>query len=141
MRRTTGILASIVLLAVLATTTYGAEPKPNVQRFGSVIQLRGEKLARYKELHAAVWPEVAKKIREANIRNYSIYLRKLPDGNYYLFGYFEYVGSDFKADMAKMAADPITKKWWKETDPCQKPLDDRKPGEWWAGMEEVFHQE
>jgi L-rhamnose mutarotase len=41
--------------------------------------------------------------------------------------------------MAKMAADPTTQKWWAECMPCQQPLDDRAPGEWWAGMEEVFH--
>jgi hypothetical protein len=44
-------------------------------------------------------------IAACNIRNYSIYLHRLPDGNHYLFSYFEYVGSDFAGDMAKMAAD------------------------------------
>jgi len=112
-----------------------------VQRYGSVIGLRSEKLAEYKKLHAAVWPEVAKMIRHCHIRNYSIFLRKLDDSNYYLFSYFEYVGSDFKADMAKMAADPSTQRWWKLTDPCQEPLVERKEGEWWAAMEEVFHQD
>ena len=112
-----------------------------VQRYGSVIGLRSEKLAEYKKLHVAVWPEVANMIRDCNIRNYSIFLRKLDDGDYYLFSYFEYVGSDFKADMAKMAADPNTQRWWKLTDPCQKPLVERKEGEWWAPMEEVFHQD
>lgn len=114
--------------------------KINVQRYGSVIGLRVEKLDEYKKLHAAVWPEVVKMIHECNIRNYSIYLKRLNDGNYYLFSYFEYTGSDFKTDMAKMAADTITQKWWKVTDPCQKPLTDRKSNEWWASMEEVFHQ-
>ena len=109
--------------------------------FGSVIGVRAEKLAEYKKLHAAVWPAVAKAIKEANIRNYSIYLRKLPDGNYYLFSYFDYVGDDFKADMAKTAADPDVKRWWSVTDPCQEPLSDRKNDEWWASMEEVFHQD
>jgi L-rhamnose mutarotase len=115
--------------------------KINVQRYGSVIGLRAEKLDEYKKLHAAVWPGVAKQIRKCNIRNYSIYLKKMDDGNYYLFSYFEYTGSDFKTDMAKMAADTITQKWWKVTDPCQKPLTDRKSNEWWASMEEVFHQD
>lgn len=115
--------------------------KINVQRYGSVIGLRAEKLDEYKKLHAAVWPEVVKMIHECNIRNYSIYLKRLDDGNYYLFSYFEYTGSDFKTDMAKMAADTITQKWWKVTDPCQKPLTDRKSNEWWASMEEVFHQD
>jgi L-rhamnose mutarotase len=113
----------------------------NVQRYGSVIGLRAEKLDEYKKLHAAIWPDVAKMIRECNIRNYSIYLKRLDDGNYYLFSYFEYIGRDFKTDMVKMAADTMTQKWWKVTDPCQKPLTDRKSDEWWASMEEVFHQD
>lgn len=41
--------------------------------------------------------------------------------------------------MAKMAADPMTQKWWKETDPCQEPVDSAGPGVWWADMEEVYH--
>ena len=57
-----------------------------------------EALEEYKRYHAAVWPEVLKTITRCNIRNYSIYLK---DG--YLFGYFEYHGTDYKADMARMA--------------------------------------
>ena len=79
-----------------------------MKRYGSVIGLRPEKLDEYVRLHAAVWPDVLKMIRECNIRNYSIYLRRLPDGGHYLFSYFEYIGDDFAADMAKMAADPAT---------------------------------
>jgi L-rhamnose mutarotase len=41
--------------------------------------------------------------------------------------------------MAKMAADPLTQKWWDVCKPCQAPLSTRKEGEWWADMEEVFH--
>ncbi len=104
-----------------------------------VIGLRPEKMAEYKKLHAAVWPEVLKMIRQCHIRNYSIYLRPLDDGSHYLFSYFEYSGHDFKADMAKMAADPTTQKWWAVCMPCQKPLENRAADEWWAGMEEVFH--
>src|ERR1019366_4835510 len=52
---------------------------------------------------------------------------------------FEYTGSDFGADMAKLAADPATQKWWAVCKPCQEPLGDRAPDEWWANMDEVFH--
>lgn len=110
-----------------------------MKRYGMVIGLNEEKLEEYKELHAAVWPDVLKMISECNIRNYSIYLRQLPDGNYYLFSYFEYVGDDYAADMAKMAADPTTQRWWAVCKPCQQPLPDIADGEWWAEMEEVFH--
>ena len=105
-----------------------------MQRYGSLIKLKPEKLVEYKELHAHAWPEVLAMIRACNIRNYSIYYK---DG--YLFSYFEYHGTDFTADMARMAADPTTQAWWKLTDPCQAPLESRQPGEWWASMEEFFH--
>ncbi len=107
-----------------------------MQRYGSVIRVRPEKLEEYKRLHAAVWPGVARMITECNIRNYSIFYR---DG--FLFGYFEYVGEDYEADMARMAADPVTQQWWQHCEPCQVPLDTCAEGEWWAPMEEVFHQD
>ena len=112
-----------------------------MKRYGSIIGLHAEKLDEYKKLHAAVWPDVLMMIKQCNIRNYSIYLRRLPDGHHYLFSYFEYVGDDFEADMAKMAADPTTQKWWAACKPCQQPLADRTPDEWWAAAEEVFHQD
>lgn len=112
-----------------------------MKRYGSVIGVRAEKIEEYKRLHAAVWPGVLKMIAQCNIRNYSIYLRKMPDGKHYLFSYFEYVGSDFKADMARMAADAETQRWWAVCIPCQEAMADRAAGEWWAEMEEVFHQD
>ena len=110
-----------------------------MRRYGSVIGLRDKKLEEYKTLHAAVWPDVLEMIAACHIRNYSIFLRRMPDGRPYLFSYFEYTGADFAADLARMAADPKTQAWWTLCEPCQHPLDDRAPGEWWAGMEEVFH--
>lgn len=105
-------------------------------RYGSLIRVKPEKLDEYKKLHAAVWPEVARMITACNIRNYSIYHR-----NGLLFSYFEYIGEDYEADMAKMAAHPETRRWWAVCKPCQQPVEDRDKGEWWAAMEEVFHQD
>jgi L-rhamnose mutarotase len=105
-----------------------------MRRFGQVIKVKPEKLAYYRQLHANPWPAVLEKINECNIRNYSIFLLN----NEMLFAYFEYIGDDFDADMKKMAADPETQRWWKETDPCQETLG-LNPGEWWHSMEEVFH--
>lgn len=105
-------------------------------RYGTVIKVRPEKLDEYRKMHQAVWPKVLKMIKECNIRNYSIFFR---DG--YLFAYFEYTGTDFSTDMATMASDPNTQKWWKLTDPCQESLETCAEGEWWAPMEEVFHCE
>lgn len=110
-----------------------------LKRYGKVIGVKAERLEEYKRLHAAVWPGVNAMISACHLRNFTIFLRRLPDGKHYLFMYFEYVGDDFAADMRKMAADPETQRWWKLTDPCQEPLPDRAPGEWWADMEELCH--
>ncbi|MGO4566433.1 L-rhamnose mutarotase [Rhizobium sp. 2YAF20] len=107
-----------------------------MQRMGMVIGLEPSKVAEYKELHAAVWPEILELITSCNITNYSIFLKE-PEN--LLFGYWEYVGIDFKADMARVAASPKNQEWWSVCIPCQKPFESRKQGEWWAMMEEVFH--
>ena len=109
-----------------------------VQRFGSVIELRPEKREYYVRLHADCWPGVLKRIRASNIRNYSIYLGEL-GGKLYLFSYFEYVGTDFEADMKKMGDDPETRRWWKETDPCQRRIPGTTEGQQWMQLPEVFH--
>lgn len=106
-----------------------------MERHGQLIGMPAENLAEYLRYHEAVWPEVADMITQCNIRNYSIYHK---DG--LLFAYFEYVGEDFAADMAKMAAHPKTQEWWAIQMPLQRGLPTRKPGEWWAEMDEVFHQ-
>ena len=105
-----------------------------MQRHGSIIHVKPEAIERYKQYHARVWPEVLETIRKCNIRNYSIFLK---DDS--LFAYYEYHGTDFQADMAKMAADPKTQEWWTIMNPMQQPLESRRQGEWWAEMEEVFH--
>jgi len=114
-------------------------PKGLANRYGMVVQVTPGKLAEYRRLHAEVWATVLSKIEECNIRNYSIFAARLPDGNDYLFSYYEYVGDDYEADMAKMAADEETQRWWKLCTPLQQPVSELPPGEVWAPMEEVFH--
>jgi L-rhamnose mutarotase len=105
-----------------------------VKRYAQLIGLRPEHLEEYVRAHAAVWPGVLATIRDCHIRNYSIFHRQ---GQ--LFAYFEYVGQDYEADMAKMADDPETQRWWAWMMPLQEPLADRAEGEWWTSLEEVFH--
>ncbi len=109
-----------------------------MQRMGLCIGLKPETIPAYRELHAAVWPDVLAVITKANIRNYSIFLRE-PEN--ILFAYWEYHGSDFAADAAEMAKDPAMQKWWTICDPMQEPLQTRGEGEWWAQMVEVFHHD
>jgi L-rhamnose mutarotase len=109
------------------------------KRYGKVIGVKPERLDEYRRLHAAVWPEVNARMQASNLRNFSIFLRRMPDGKHYLFMYFEYIGDEYESDMKKIAADPVTQRWWKLTDPCQEPLADRPAGDWWADMDLVCH--
>jgi L-rhamnose mutarotase len=104
----------------------------NIERHGSVIGLKPEFEERYIILHKHTFPAVLDRIYQSNIRNYSIFLL-----NGILFSHFEYIGKDFKTDMAQMA-DEVTKDWWKLTDPMQEPLETRKEGEWWASLELIY---
>ena len=123
-----------LILSVSCSADRNEVPEEKVARYGTVIRVLPEKLEEYKALHANPWPDVNQKLKDVHIRNYSIYYR---DG--YLFSYFEYTGSDFEADMEKMARDSLTLEWWKLTDPCQQPVESAGEGVWWAPMEEVFH--
>jgi L-rhamnose mutarotase len=49
------------------------------------------------------------------------------------------MGDDFEKDMAQMAADPETQRWWDTVKPLMQPLETRNPGEFWADMTEIFH--
>lgn len=102
-----------------------------IQRYGSVSRLKPERADYYKALHGAPWKQINDMIKECNLQNYSIYFH---DG--YLFSYYEYVGDDYEADMAKMAADPETQRWWGECIPCMNPLSDDGP---WMDMKEIYH--
>jgi L-rhamnose mutarotase len=105
-----------------------------VKRVAQIIRLRPERREEYLTLHAAVWPDVEAALRASNVRNYSIFLREDT-----LFAYFEYVGADFGADMARIAADPQTRLWWELTDPCQERLPDAADGEQWSNLPEIWH--
>lgn len=109
-----------------------------MKRMGMVVGIIPDKIAIYRSLHEAVWPEVLEQLKLANIRNYSIFLLE-PEN--LLFGYWEYHGTNFDADMARIANDPTTLEWWKLTDHCQQRLISAKPNEQWAMMPRVFGTE
>lgn len=105
-----------------------------MKRFGQVIKVNPDLIQSYVNYHSKPWKEVNAMISECNIENYSIFLK-----DDYLFAYFEYTGTDFQADMDKMAQDPKTQEWWAIMKPMQRPIETREDGEWWADMQEVYH--
>jgi L-rhamnose mutarotase len=114
----------------------GREGTTGMERMGQVIRLKPGAVAEYRRVHAAVWPEILELISACNITNYSIFLS---EGENLLFAYWEYAGSDFAADQARMRADPRMQDWWRITDTMQAPIATAAAGEWWARMQPVFH--
>ncbi|MEY3895822.1 MAG: hypothetical protein RLZZ214_1342 [Verrucomicrobiota bacterium] len=127
-------------VAILAIAALAASCAPtHVQRHAWVTGLKPQKAEYYRKLHANPWPSVNATLKECNIRNFSIYEREIT-GKTYLFAYLEYTGNNFAADMKKMSDDPETRRWWKETDPCQAPLPDAlKAGKTWSDTKELYH--
>lgn len=105
-----------------------------MKRFGQVSRAKtAESLAQYKSYHANPIPGVNEMIKACNLQNYTIY-----NIGEYLFTYYEYVGNDYEADMAKMAADPTTQKWWDLVIPLMDQFEIHGDGIW-SDMEEIYH--
>ena len=105
-----------------------------MKRYGMMIGIRSEHTEAYKKYHAEVWPEVLETIEYCNMRNFTIYHQ-----GEMLFGSYEYHGTDHGADMARMAADPATQRWWEIMMPMQRRLEGTPEGQWWMPLEEIFH--
>jgi L-rhamnose mutarotase len=128
-------LGTVVLLVAIAYAKTD-ELHVHVERVGMVIGIKADQISAYEALHAASNAGVRDLLEKHHMHNFSIYLRQLDDGKYYLFGYYEYTGADYEADMAKLASEPRNVKWLSTTDPLQIPLKGEKS---WAKMQEVYH--
>ena len=131
------ILATLTIAAAMgAAALYGKNESSHVQRVGMVIGIKPDQISAYEALHAASNAGVRDLLTKYHMHNFSIFIRQLDDGEYYLFGYYDYTGSDYAGDMAKLSAEPRNQKWLSVTDPLQIPLHGEKS---WAKMQEVYH--
>lgn len=110
-----------------------SKSKP-VKRVGMVIEIRAEDIDEYKRLHADNNPGNRDLSEKYHMRNFSIFLTEI-NSRWYEFGYYEYTGVDFDADMKALAKEPRNIAWLKVCDAMQIPL----PGSTsWREMERVF---
>ena len=127
------LLFGVAILS-LALRSRGQQGRP--ARTGMLIGIKPDRIAAYEALHAASNPGVRDLLDKYHMHNFSIYIHKMDDSHYYLFAYYEYTGSDARADAAAMAKEPRNQKWLSVTDAMQIPL----PGATgWTKMEEVYH--
>lgn len=129
------LLSFFVLPFVLVALTNGCTTAPqHVKRVGMVIGIRPDKIAEYEGFHADSNPGVRDLLDKYHMHNFSIFLQQV-NGKWYEFGYYEYTGTNYDADMAKLAKEPRNIAWLKETDPLQIPL---SGAEGWTMMKRVY---
>ncbi len=105
-----------------------------MKRVGMVIRLKPECVAEYRRLHDDSNPGVRDLLAKYHMKNFSIFLHQIGE-EWYEFGYYEYDGSDFAADMKALAAEPRNQAWLKVCDPMQLPLEGACG---WTEMECVY---
>ncbi len=75
------------------------------------LQVRPDRLAEYRERHAAVWPDMLRALRDAGWRDYQLFLRE--DG--LLVGFVE--TDDLTAAQAAMDSTDVSARWEAEMAP------------------------
>ncbi|MEN3361490.1 MAG: L-rhamnose mutarotase [Mycobacteriales bacterium] len=102
-------------------------------RYCFLLQVRPDRLAEYRERHAAVWPDMLRALRDTGWRNYSLFLRD--DG--LLVGYVE--ADDLTASVDAMARTDVNARWQAEMSRYFTGLDGRAPDEGFLVLEEIFN--
>ena len=103
-------------------------------RYCFQLQVKPERIAEYRDRHAAVWPDMLRALAETDWRNYSLFLRR--DG--LLIGYVE--SDDLAAAQAAMDTTDVNARWQAEMGPFFEALD-VPPDQGFVLLEEVFHLE
>jgi L-rhamnose mutarotase len=98
------------------------------QRSAFVLRVRADRIDEYVEAHRNVWPELLDALREAGIRNYSIFRSGTE-----MFGYFE--ADDLAAAAAYMETQEVNACW---QDTMAGLLEERVPDAGPAMLEEIF---
>jgi L-rhamnose mutarotase len=98
------------------------------QRSAFVLRVRPDRIDEYVAAHAEVWPEMLAALKQAGIRNYSIFR----DGNQ-VFGYFE--GDDLEAASRYLDAQEVCTRW---QDAMAGLLEERVPNAGPPALEQIF---
>jgi L-rhamnose mutarotase len=104
-----------------------------MQRVCFLLKVRQDKLAEYRERHAAVWPEMLDALSATGWHNYSLFLRD--DG--LLVGYLE--TEDFEAAKAGMEATEVNARWQAEMGEFFELDEGERADTSMQPIQEVFH--
>ena len=98
------------------------------ERSAFVLRVRPDKIDEYVQAHRTVWPDMLQALRDAGIRNYSIFR----DGNR-VFGYFE--SDDLERAASFLAGQEVCTRW---QDEMAGLLEERVPDAGPPPLDEIF---
>jgi L-rhamnose mutarotase len=98
------------------------------ERSAFVLRVKPDRVDDYLRAHREVWPELLAALKDAGIRNYTIFRA----GNR-MFGYFE--SDDLEAAQAQLGAQAVSARW---QDAMAELLEERVPDEGPPPLVEVF---
>jgi L-rhamnose mutarotase len=101
------------------------------QRCAFVLRVRPDTIDEYVEAHRNVWPEMLDALRDAGVRNYTIFR-----SDNEVFGYFE--SDDLARAAAYLEAQEVSTRW---QDAMAALLEERVPDAGPPPLEEIFRLE
>ena len=97
------------------------------------LQVRPERMAEYRERHAAVWPEMRDALASTGWHNYSLFL----SDSGMVIGYVEC--EDFETAVRAMEQTDVNARWQAEMGEFFVGLEGRRPDEGLVRLDEIFH--
>jgi L-rhamnose mutarotase len=97
------------------------------------LQVKPERMAEYRERHAAVWPEMREALAATGWRNYSLFL----SDSGMVIGYLEC--EDFETAVQAMEQTEVNARWQAEMGEFFVGLEGRRPDEGLVRLDEIFH--
>jgi L-rhamnose mutarotase len=103
-------------------------------RYAFKLQIKPNAIEEYEREHQRVWPELLAKLKEVGISEYSIFRRGQE-----LVLYLR--AEDFDRAWDELDRDPVNQKWQAFMNRLFEPVPDKRSGERFAMMKEVFYLE
>jgi L-rhamnose mutarotase len=103
-------------------------------RYAFKLRIKPEAVDEYEREHQRVWPELLAKLKEVGISEYSIFRR---DQDLFLFLQVD----DFEKAWDELDRDPVNLRWQAFMSRLFDPVPDKRDGERFAMMKEVFYLE
>lgn len=103
-------------------------------RYAFKLRIKADAIEEYEREHTRVWPELLSKLKDVGISDYSIFRR---DQDLILCLRVD----DFDRAWAELDRDPVNQRWQEFMSRLFEPVPDKRDGERFAMLKEVFYLE